>query len=71
MRVRVGALPAGEWHKKNALHGARFSFWQGGADDGCRLLLPHYFRTAATALATTSRLRVFSAATQIRPVPTA
>ena len=70
MRVRVGALPAGEWHKKRAPRSA-FSFWQGGADDGCRLLLPHYFRTAATALATTSRLRVFSAATQIRPVPTA
>ena len=34
-------------------------------------VMPFYFSTCATAFATTSMLRVFSAATQMRPVSTA
>jgi 3-hydroxybutyrate dehydrogenase len=48
----------------------RFGAVAAGGDDG-RLSPPTYFSTAAMAFATASRLRVFSAATQIRPVPTA
>ncbi|PNW90030.1 hypothetical protein CF645_34430 [Burkholderia pseudomallei] len=61
---------------KRAPNGARFHL-RGATRQRLRKLeiaapaLSFYFNTAAIAFATTSRLRVLSAATQIRPVLTA
>lgn len=59
-------------HKKNgahAIHAGRHFFVRPPQRPNVRE--QPYFSTAATAVATASRLRVFSAATQMRPVLTA
>jgi len=70
MRVRAVSPPAALDGTKKRAPWSAFFMSAGRPGDG-RRPARLYFRTAATALATASRLRVFSAATQIRPVPTA